>query len=312
MSRKSERLVNLTIALLATKRYLTKSEIFRTVAGYTGDVDARDRMFERDKDDLRSLGIEIELGSFDPLFEDEPGYRIKEESYQIQLDDLDPASIALLSQASKVWRTAALSDSAQTGLRKLKSIGIESDEDLVVGLTSTSHTAPEQLPEIIEAISERREITFNYLSAEMKSELRKVQPYRLSNSRGYWYLIGCDVALGELRTFRLDRFDSSVEVGRTSGAFEADEAALDNEDSHNEDVRSAEILVRKGKAPHIRSSARMKDYDEEWDLLEVQYHSESTIIREVLWAGDNAKILSPRELQRALIDVLQSVVASHG
>jgi proteasome accessory factor B len=312
VSRKSERLVNLTIALLATKRYLTKSEIFRTVAGYTGDVDARDRMFERDKDDLRSLGIEIELGSFDPLFEDEPGYRIKEESYQIQLDDLDPASIALLSQASKVWRTAALSDSAQTGLRKLKSIGIESDEDLVVGLTSTSHTAPEQLPEIIEAISERREITFNYLSAEMKSELRKVQPYRLSNSRGYWYLIGCDVALGELRTFRLDRFDSSVEVGRTSGAFEADEAALDNEDSHNEDVRSAEILVRKGKAPHIRSSARMKDYDEEWDLLEVQYHSESTIIREVLWAGDNAKILSPRELQRALIDVLQSVVASHG
>ncbi len=312
MSRKSERLVNLTIALLATKRYLTKSEIFRTVAGYTGDVDARDRMFERDKDDLRSLGIEIELGSFDPLFEDEPGYRIKEESYQIQLDDLDPASIALLSQASKVWRTAALSDSAQTGLRKLKSIGIESDEDLVVGLTSTSHTAPEQLPEIIEAISERREITFNYLSAEMKSELRKVQPYRLSNSRGYWYLIGCDVALGELRTFRLDRFDSSVEVGRTSGAFEADEAALDNEDSHNEDVRSAEVLVRKGKAPHLRSSAHVKDYDEEWDLLEVQYHSESTIIREVLWAGDNAKILSPRELQRALIDVLQSVVASHG
>ncbi|MEY4469305.1 MAG: hypothetical protein RLZZ87_629, partial [Actinomycetota bacterium] len=77
MSRKSERLVNLTIALLATKRYLTKAEIFRTVAGYTGDAEAKDRMFERDKEDLRSLGIVIELGTFDPLFEDEAGYRIK-------------------------------------------------------------------------------------------------------------------------------------------------------------------------------------------------------------------------------------------
>ncbi len=68
MSRKSERLVNLTIALLATRRYLTKSEIFRTVAGYEGEAEARDRMFERDKEDLRSLGIELELGSHDPLF----------------------------------------------------------------------------------------------------------------------------------------------------------------------------------------------------------------------------------------------------
>ena len=77
MSRKSERLVNLTIALLATKRYLTKSEIFRTLEGYEGTTETKERMFERDKDDLRKLGIEIEVGSFDPLFEDEPGYRIK-------------------------------------------------------------------------------------------------------------------------------------------------------------------------------------------------------------------------------------------
>ena len=71
VSRKSERLVNLTIALLATKRYLTKSEIFRTVDGYDGSPEAMERMFERDKDDLRSLGIVIELGTFDPLFEDQ-------------------------------------------------------------------------------------------------------------------------------------------------------------------------------------------------------------------------------------------------
>jgi len=68
VSRKIERLINLTIALLATKRYLTKSEIFNSVEGYEGTPETKERMFERDKDDLRSLGIEIEVGSFDPLF----------------------------------------------------------------------------------------------------------------------------------------------------------------------------------------------------------------------------------------------------
>jgi proteasome accessory factor B len=81
VSRKTERLVNLTIALLATKRYITKSEIFRTVDGYEGSDESKERMFERDKDDLRNLGIEIEVGTFDPLFEDESGYRIKPENY---------------------------------------------------------------------------------------------------------------------------------------------------------------------------------------------------------------------------------------
>jgi proteasome accessory factor B len=67
VSRKIERLINLTIALLATKRFLTKSEIFRTVEGYEGSPETKERMFERDKDDLRSLGISIEVGSFDAL-----------------------------------------------------------------------------------------------------------------------------------------------------------------------------------------------------------------------------------------------------
>ena len=99
VSRKTERLVNLTIALLATKRYITKSEIFRTVDGYEGSDESKERMFERDKDDLRNLGIEIEVGSFDPLFEDESGYRIKPENYQFQLGEVNAQEITLLSSA---------------------------------------------------------------------------------------------------------------------------------------------------------------------------------------------------------------------
>ena len=107
VSRKTERLINLTIALLATKRYLTKSEIFRTVEGYEGSAETKERMFERDKDDLRTLGIVIEVGSFDPLFGDEAGYRIKSESYQLDLGEITPTEISLLSLAADAWQGAA-------------------------------------------------------------------------------------------------------------------------------------------------------------------------------------------------------------
>ena len=96
MSRKIERLINLTIALLATKRYLTKSEIFRSVEGYEGSPETKERMFERDKDDLRSLGIVIDVGSFDPLFSDEAGYRIKSETYELDLGEITPTEVSLL------------------------------------------------------------------------------------------------------------------------------------------------------------------------------------------------------------------------
>ena len=101
MSRKSERLVNLTIALLATTRWLSKSEIYQSIDGYNGDLDAKERMFERDKEELRNLGIEIEVGSFDPLFEDEVGYRIRPEKYQMQTSSLSVNQLSLMSYLPK-------------------------------------------------------------------------------------------------------------------------------------------------------------------------------------------------------------------
>ena len=50
---KAERLINLVMALLATRRYLSKSEIFESIPGYSGLAETMERMFERDKDDLR-------------------------------------------------------------------------------------------------------------------------------------------------------------------------------------------------------------------------------------------------------------------
>jgi proteasome accessory factor B len=313
VSRKSERLVNLTIALLATKRYLTKSEIFKSVAGYSGDSEAKDRMFERDKDDLRSLGIVIELGSFDPLFDDEAGYRIKPESYALQLQDLDPTDIALLSEASQLWREAALGDAAQTGLRKLKALGVDSDIDSIIEITPQVHATPEQLPDLIEAISDRRRVTFEYFDENLNSNVRSIEPYRLSNARGYWYLVGRDIDKDSFRTFRLDRLASAVTFKGSAGAFEINSEAVDIEEAdYLDSTMSATIALRKGKGAHLRNSGVVTELDAEWDSLEIQYHSEESILKEVFWLGENAYVIAPESLRNSTIDRLLKAVALHG
>jgi proteasome accessory factor B len=210
-------------------------------------------------------------------------------------------------------REAALGESAQSGLRKLKSLGIESDIDSLVEVTSGSHGAPEQLPDLIEAITEHRRISFEYLNEELDSQLRSVEPYRLSNSRGYWYLIGFDIDKGAFRTFRLDRFDSTVSLKGASGAFEVDLVALDSmEAAEADDLHFAKIAVRKGKAPALRGDSTSSELDSEWDLLEVPYRNGPILIREILWAGENAYVLEPANLKEKVIAIVEKAMENHG
>jgi hypothetical protein len=83
--------MNLVIALLSTRGYLTAERIRANVAGYAEcrTDEAFSRMFERDKNELRDLGIPLETGrasSFDPI----EGYRIKRDAYALPDIDLTP------------------------------------------------------------------------------------------------------------------------------------------------------------------------------------------------------------------------------
>jgi proteasome accessory factor B len=119
-SAKTERLVNLTMALLGTKRFMTKAEIFRRVAGYSGNPETKERMFERDKDDLRSLGIEIEVSTHDAYFEDEVGYRIRPEAFQIH-ENFDAEELGLISLSLNLFGSEDFASAAQAlNLRSLR------------------------------------------------------------------------------------------------------------------------------------------------------------------------------------------------
>lgn len=313
MSRKSERLVNLTIALLATKRYLTKSEIFRTVAGYDGESEARDRMFERDKEDLRSLGVEIEVGSHDPVFEDDAGYRIRPDRYSFQLPQLTPIQGVLLSKATELWRDAALGEASSVALRKLKALGLDASSAEIPEIDSRYREVPEQLPDLIEALTSRREIGFEYQDNELNLKVRRVWPYHLSYSSNNWYLLAFDLDQADIRRFRLDRFASTISMESPADAFESDpEGVAELLANIERQPNIAKISLRVGKGAQLRKRAALEQDGEDWQILTLPYFSDDEIISQVLWLGTDCQVLSPEPLRNALVAAASRLVAVHG
>ncbi len=309
VSRKSERLVNLTIALLATKRYLTKSEIFRTVDGYDGSPEAMERMFERDKDDLRSLGIVIELGTFDPLFEDEAGYRITPASYQLNLGQLEGEDIALLSLAASAWNGASLERESSAALVKLESLGIECDNEALSFLAPQMNVNDPNFALITDAIIRRAEIEFDYLGEDLTVKEKKVHPYSLKGDSGLWYLIGLDVAADQVKRFRLDRIDSEVRVGKKGDRF----TPATTYDSIEEQVRECAVLkVRKASAHQLRALSISTTLGDEWDQIEVPIINRSWLKRSILWHRDDVVAISPLWLRQDVIESLKKMQALHG
>ena len=310
VSRKSERLVNLTIALLATKRYLTKSEIFRTVDGYEGSPEAMERMFERDKDDLRSLGIAIELGSFDPLFEDEAGYRITPSSYKLDLGELDGTDIALLSIAASAWTGAALERESTSALIKLASMGLDSDSQALSLLAPRINGTNENFTLITDAIIRRSEIEFEYMSSDLTKQQRRIAPYSLRGQSGSWYLVGQDLEKNSLRTFRLDRIVSEVSASKKSNTYVIPDEIPDQ---GAEEVREiARIRIRKNRGHQLRSYATVIDGDEEWDEVSLPIVDANWLLRTILWHRDDVVLLEPSSLRKQVVQSLKELRVLHG
>ena len=94
--------------------------------GYPDQDDLFKRMFERDKEDLRELGVPLETGVNHP-FDDDPGYRIRQQAYELPELRLEADEAAVLGLAARVWRRAELAGAAAGALLKLRAAGIDAD-----------------------------------------------------------------------------------------------------------------------------------------------------------------------------------------
>jgi proteasome accessory factor B len=308
--RKTERLINLTLALLATKRYLKKSEILSNVAGYEGTQEAKERMFERDKDDLRSLGIEIEVGDLDIFFEDEPGYRIPQKSYELNVPNLSGRELALLSIASSFWNDSVLAPNAQSGIRKLQSLGIPATLEFEFRMKYRFDNPSELLEEIAKAILQKSRIKFAYDSSSLK--VRHLEPYRIVFWNSYWYLIGMDIDRMGIRLFKLSRFLGGIEISKKKNEFEipSDFAVADHlPKSDVEVIHSAKIEIRRETGTLLRQRGKLLSQGSEYDTYEINYENERVFLRELIWHGVNVRILEPANLKEQLLAIVDGVLA---
>ncbi len=313
MSRKSERLVNLVIALLATRRSLTKAEIFRTIEGYEGSDESMERMFERDKDELRSLGIEIEVSGIDPLFEDEQGYRIKPENFVLDSKGYSASEIAYMSLGAQLWKDASLGEPSQRALRKLSGFASSLDVGDLPAVAPITLSAPNFLKEIISAVSEKRMIEFSYLDPELKANRRRVNVYSYFARQSYWYFSGLDLDKNDLRTFRCDRVVGDIETSKKAQSYEvpqnwSSQSILEDRTSSNQ----ATLRIRVGRGTQLRSIAQSVKPDGEHDLINIEYSSEPELISLILWHLDDVEVISPETLRSRIRASLQSLVDLHG
>ncbi len=302
---KTERIINLTMALLATRRFLSKSEIFTSVAGYSGTTEAKERMFERDKDDLRTLGIVIEVGSYDPLFDDEPGYRILENNYEFEIGELTAQEIAYLSLAAGIWRNQLFSASGSQALVKIDALGGTAQrEDFGQATLSLENETP-LFPSLWEAITQSQTISFSYRSKNFSE--RKIAPYGLTLWHGSWYLVGLDLAKAEIRVFKVARISSEINFTSKPNSFTIpDDFSI--EDHLIMLAPEPETLfvarARVGRCNSLRSSASITNIDGEWDRI--SFHLGGDWLEKILWFSEDIILESPEDRVLELIQVLRS------
>lgn len=323
VSAKSERLLNLVILLLVARNYTTKEQIRELMEPYRGSSDeAFDRMFERDKDDLRALGIPLEVGFVDRFFEDEQGYRIKRDAFELPAIEFTADEVAVLGLAARVWRHAGLAAATSDALVKLKAAGLDFDRDQLEQVQPTLAAEEPAFEAMWQATVHRTPVRFDYARAgQREATTRHLEPWGVVTAQGRWYVAGLDTDRGEPRMFRLSRIGSAVEVTGPAESFTVPEGtdlrALSESLAPPRPDRTATVLARAGAAGGLRRRASVSRPSETgpddtpgWDRLEVPYGSASDFAGELLGYADAVVVLEPADLRSEVWDRLVGVVSA--
>lgn len=315
-----ERLTNLVVALMSTEIGLTKQQILENVSGYRQRIeagvkaDALEKMFERDKDELRALGMPIEtIGDpTDPQDLREARYRIPQADYDLPSDiEFTDAELAVLRLAGSVWSSESVSSDAQSGVRKIRALGIDGDEP-IIGFAPRITVRDAAFPALQEGIDRGRVVVFDYLKpGEKECTRRRVRPLALVEYEARWHLFGIDVDADAERTFLLSRIVSDVKVtGQTFDAALRDGAtdrALAGLDAVAQ-AQTALLEVTPGTEAALRLGRRATPATQG---MRVPYVDRHIFADELATYGPEVRVVEPADLRDSVIERLQAIIAAH-
>jgi proteasome accessory factor B len=317
-----ERLFSLVLALLATEAGLTKNEILSTVQGYrqrysaSGDNANLERQFERDKDDIRELGVPLEtlespgqVGNNQNL-----RYRIPRGDYELPADiSFSPEETTLLNLAAMVWREGSISGESRRAILKLRSLGVTTDEP-VIGYAPRLRVRDVAFEPLSAALDKHVIIRFGYLKpGEQESRVRTVAPIALIQREGRWMLHAEDQDAGATRNFLLRRIVTPISTTNTkytpfpASATEEAKTELDEIWEH----RTAVVAVQPGSDASTRLRKRAGT-TVDGDSFTLHYSDVDLFADELAGYGPEALVIEPADLRAAVRDRLERTAADHG
>jgi predicted DNA-binding transcriptional regulator YafY len=306
-AKKTERLLNLVICLLHTRRYLSVQEIRDAVPGYSADSEeAFRRMFERDKEELRDLGIPLETGSDSHVHEDELGYRIARRDYELPPVSLEPDEAAALGLAARLWQSAPLAGATGSALLKLRAAGVDAPE-AGGALEPRVGSGEPAFEACLAAVTAGQSLQFSYrASGRPAPELRTLDPWGVVWWHGRWYVVGHDTARDDVRVFRLSRIVGDATAVGAPGTVkvppDTDLRALVARMAGEDPRTTATVRVRPGAAWALRrEAAGVTTGVDGWDRLELGYSDPERFADRVAGYGADAVVEGPDEARAAVV-----------
>ncbi len=313
----AERLLNLIIALTHARVRMTRAQIRSSVAGYAPPTPGRtvdearredaafERMFERDKDELRRIGIPLKT-VVDPTHGDEIGYKIDASDAAMPEIEFTPAEVAALALAREYWQGATLGPDANQGFTKVASTATAAPRS-PLGLGARATSLSDATAVIAEARARRQAVEFAYTSESSGHAQRTVEPWQLLMRGSAEYLVGFDRDKQAARTFRLRRIHGDVRAVGPEGSYEIPNP-IPSSGSSPPPVKTARLGVRPEAGHVLRERGRFDGTEGDWDVLEIEYSYDDQVRDAVLALGGRARVLEPSDISDGVATYAQAAL----
>lgn len=314
--------MNLVIALKSTRNYLSAEQIRANVTGYQDcpTDEAFSRMFERDKNELRDLGIPLETGR-NSMMDVNDGYRINRTAYELPAVELTGDEAAVVAIATELWESPEMVTATQSALLKLRAAGVDVDT-ADVGVAIASGATPglrgseEALGILLSAIDSGRAVQFAHRPNRGAPFVdRTLEPWGVVTYRGRWYVVGHDRDRNAPRTFRVSRIGDGVRaVGPDSAVSRPEDVNL-REIVHRAVAEwpageQARVWVAEGRAMTLRrqavSTAPSARNGRGGDEIVLDIGMVDRLAREIAGYGADAVVLGPESLRENVIGRLRA------
>lgn len=306
------------LCLLSTRQYLSAERIRGIVPGYADapSDDAFFRTFERDKTELRDLGIPLEVGR-NSVFDTVDGYRIARRDYELGEIDLEPDEAAAVALAVRLWDSPELTGAAHGALLKLRAAGVDVDQAAPAIVESKVRTSEPAFTPLLAAVQAGQVVSFDYRRpspAELRE--RTLEPWGVVSWRGRWYVVGHDRDRDAPRCFRLSRIVGEVrKIGKPGQVRRPENVDLmqfvANTGGETSSASTVRVWAASGRAAGVRRRATVvgeRDIDGvAGDILELELRWPDTAAGWLAGYGADVLVLDPEVLAKSVRERLVAV-----